>query len=198
MVVRILIAAICLTATAQASPLDDLASPSQEKRDAAAAALRASYKPLPGARWIQKFGAIKPGATKKSVIDQLTPVQAHPLEVPVRPGDTVTEYRLDDGWALFCIFKPVVDTVIRCGVRESVRHVAVDPPSGYTGPWVEYFASGQRAREASYRNGVVVTSTLYRPNGNKAVAQTYGAGGRVQSTVHYDKDGKVTHAPGRP
>ena len=68
---------LCLTAAAHASPADDLASPSQATRDAAATALRASYKPLPGARWTQKFGDIKPGTPKKAIVD------LHSLQHPV-------------------------------------------------------------------------------------------------------------------
>jgi hypothetical protein len=199
MVVRILVVMICMTAVAQAAPLDDLASPVQATRDAAAATLRASYKPLSGEKWIQKFGAIKAGATRKSVVDLLTPEQARPQEWPMRPGAAVTTYRLDEGWALFCIYKPVVDTVVRCGVRDSLRHVAVDPPKGYTGPWIEYFVSGQRAREVTYRNGVLVgTSTLYHPNGKKAAVQILGPDGRPQYSVQYRNDGTVLRSRGKP
>src|ERR1043166_2710743 len=66
MVLRILLAVACLTAVAHASPVDDLASPSQATRDVAAARLRATYKPLPGDAWIRKLGAIAPGTTKQS------------------------------------------------------------------------------------------------------------------------------------
>jgi hypothetical protein len=188
-----------MTAVAHASPLTDLASPSQATRDAAAAALRATYAPLSGAAWIRKFGGIKPGATKKSVVDRLTPEQAHALGVFAQDGASVEEYRLDDGWVLLCMFKASVETVLRCRVREVVRHVLVEPPSGYTGPWTDYFVSGQRASESSYKDGVQVgTTTVFHPNGNKALVRTYGPNGRVQSNVWYNEAGAVTRSDGKP
>lgn len=198
MVVRVLFLTLCLTAIAQASPVEDLASPSQATRDAAATALRASYKPLPGARWTQKFGDVKPGTPKQSIVDQLTPEQVRALRTMAADGSTVAEYRLDETWVLLCIYKAAVETVIRCRISETPRHVAVDPPGGYTGPWTEYFVSGQRAREATYRGGVLVgTSTIYHPNGQKALVQTFGPDGHVQGSVWYNEAGVVTRRYGK-
>jgi hypothetical protein len=199
MVVRILLITLCLTAVAHASPVEDLASPSQATRDAAAAALRVSYKPLPRAPWVGKFGNVKPGTPKKSIVDQLTPEQARALAATAADGATVAEYRLDDTWILLCIYKAAVETVIRCRVSEVPRHVLVNPPRGYTGPWTDYFVTGQRAREASYRDGVLVgTSTSYHPNGQKALVETFGPDGHVQGSVWYNQAGVVTRRYGKP
>lgn len=188
-----------MTAVAHGSPLTDLASTSQATRDAAAATLRTSYKQASGARWIQKLGEIQPGTAKQAVVAQLTPEQSRSLSMAAPDGSTVANYRLDDDWVLLCIYKASVDTVIKCRVSASARQVPVQPPRGYTGPWTDYFVNGRRASESFFRAGVPVgTTTVFHPNGNKALVQTHGPNGRVQGTVWYDERGAVTRSSGKP
>jgi hypothetical protein len=186
-----------MTAVAQASPVDDLASPSQATRDAAAARLRATYRPLPGEVWIRKFGAIRPGAPRKSVVDQLQGLQAVPTGVTVGADAKVENYRLDDGWILLCKYRSPADTVIKCELRNDPRQVSVNPPRGYTGSWTDYFVSGQPASVASFKSGVPVgTTTVFHDNGTKALVRTYGPNGHATSTVWYNPAGVVVHRVG--
>jgi hypothetical protein len=197
MVLRILLTAICLTTVAHASPVDDLASPSQATRDAAAAKLRATYKPLPGDAWIHKLGTIRPGTARQAVVSQLTAEQAHPLGVFGDGRGRAESYRLDDGWVLLCMYQLPAETVIDCKVRAEARHVLVEPPLGYTGPWVDYLVSGQRASESTFKDGVHVgTTTVFHPNGKKAMVRTHGPNGRAKSIVWYDETGAVKRRVG--
>jgi hypothetical protein len=199
MVLRILIAVACVTGVAHASPVDDLASPSQATRDAAAARLRATYKPPPGDAWIRKLGAIRPGTTKQSVVSQLTREQAHPLGVFGDSHGRAESYRLDDGWVLLCMYRLPAEAVITCKVSSGPRHVLVEPPHGYTGPWVDYLVNGQRASESTFKDGVHVgTTTVFHANGKRAMVRTHGPDGKATSIVWYDETGAVKRRVGAP
>jgi hypothetical protein len=59
---------VVLIGMATAAPRDDLSSPVQATRDAAAKTLRASYKPAPRSKWEPVVAALKKGTTKANVL----------------------------------------------------------------------------------------------------------------------------------
>jgi hypothetical protein len=158
-------------------PRSDLASPSQSIRDAAAKNLRATYVPPRRSEWECRLAPITPG-TKKTDVDELfQPLNLHP-ERCVEDGATgpaVTEqyrYRLDDLWVLDCSYRNGV--VVQRELREQLRHVWVDPPTGFTGVWTTYFANGQPSREIHYKDGKYDGQfTAMNPDGSKCYVLHY-------------------------
>jgi len=71
--IALLVFGCLLVAGVSASPLEDLRSPSQQVRDAAAASLRTSFVPPPRSRWEPVLAALRPGDSKDLVLQVLQP-----------------------------------------------------------------------------------------------------------------------------
>jgi hypothetical protein len=83
---------LCWIGSLQASPAGELDSPSQETRDAAAKALRETYKPPPDTNWYPLVKALELG-TKRTIIE----AQLHSSNLVVGGGRGNREDRLRSG-----------------------------------------------------------------------------------------------------
>ncbi|MES2439201.1 MAG: hypothetical protein V4584_09035 [Verrucomicrobiota bacterium] len=144
---------LLVPALAMASPREDLASPSQEVRDKAAAELRASFRSTPESGWTPVLDQISKGQTKKQIMELLRPYHVT-VEPEMASGQTHAEsYRLDDEWILQCGFLNEGDILTGRALARSIRQVHVTPPGKFTGKWVLYFANGQKSHEILYQDG---------------------------------------------
>jgi hypothetical protein len=182
-----------LVAHAGASPLDDLRSPSQQVRDAAATSLRASYVPPQRSRWETVLAALQPGDSKDLVLQMLQPYSVT-MEGRMGGGGSTTEfYRLDDLWLLHCCYGRSSE-LFACELTERMRYVWIEPPADFTGAWTTYFVNGRRSHELHYVNGRTVgTQTFFRSDGSTAVVQHQGADGAEGDDIGYFPSGAVSY-----
>lgn len=201
-----------------ASPRDDLSSPSQEVRDAAAKILRETYKPPPATNWDALVRALELG-TKRSVIE--AQLRSSNLVVGGGVGIGKIAYGLDDRWVLECSFTNFLSGVANSALahvalREQLHHVWVEPATNFTGVWRTYWVNGQPSDEFHYQDGrqegVMTTfypdgskvgsvllhngvsegeETTYYPSGKIYYKGTYRAGKQVGTWVWYNEDGSV-------
>ena len=204
--------------SAELQPQDGLNWQSQETRDAAAEGVRTALKPTPRAKWEPALEALRNLVDRDSVIALLEALGATDVML-VRSGQTSNEsFRLDDEWEIHCHFSGMGShmTLHAADLIESMQHVWIAPPDGFTGSWRTYFVNGRVSHEIEYVAGAYSGSlTSYRPDGSKAVVQHYRNGvahgddigyfpsgaiqyrGRYESDVrvgewvHYDENGAV-------
>lgn len=202
----LLIVVGCLfVARVGAAPLEDLRSPTQQVRDAAAALLRATFVPPPRSRWEHVVAAINPGDSSDTIVQLLQPYRVT-REMGSSSGQSFGEsYRLDDLWQLRCSFRRLEsgDALLGHELIESMRYVWIEPPAAFTGVWSTYFVNGQRSHEIQYRNGQYFgTFTSFYANGSKAVVQHYGAEGADGEDTGYFPSGalsyKARYSKGKP
>lgn len=159
-----------------ASLIEQLSSPVQETRDAAAERLRAVYKPTPREHWTPVVAKIKVGDTKPQVIERLKQAMAEAkAEMGVGTGATHMEcYRSDDRWLAQCWFANAGDLLREITLVERTRHIWVEPPPEFSGVWTVYFASGHQSHEIHYRRGKYFGEfTAFHPGGGKSYVQHY-------------------------
>ena len=164
-----------------ASPIDDLASPSQEARDAAAKILHSTYTPSSKTNWDDLLAQIKVGDTMTNVsklISKYNPSGDDCLSA----GSGVTgftQYRLDDTWIITCDFEYDYVTnhgkakLMDCKLTGRPRTVRVSPPPKFTGNWVIYFVNGQKSQEINYKDGKAVIWILYSDDGKTNSVQDF-------------------------
>lgn len=194
--VALLLSGFLLVACASATPLDDLRSPAQQVRDAAAASLRTTYVPPPRSRWDTVVAAIKPGNSSDTILQILQPYGATTEDGPASGQSFYRSYRLDDVWLLRCSFRRLAsgDALLRHELIEEMRYVWVEPPAGFSGTWTTYFVNGQRSHEMQYRNGQYFgTLTRFHANGSKAYVQHFGAEGAEGDDIGYFPSGAVMY-----
>jgi hypothetical protein len=161
-----------------AGPVEDLASPSQETRDAAAKVLRETAQAVPKEKWEPLMQAmqeaVKKGETKPEILERLKPFKTT-TEIGMGGGKAYTEsYRLDDYWVLRCVYRTEADTLSACELQEQMRRVWIDPPADFTGVWTTYYANGRRSHEIHYAEGKYSgTFTSFRADGSMTYVQTY-------------------------
>jgi hypothetical protein len=161
-----------------AGPVDDLASPSQETRDAAAKVLRETAKAVPKKQWEPLMEAMKEaekkGEAKAEILERLKPFKTK-TELGMGGGMAYAEsYRLDDYWVLRCTYRTEGDILVSCELAEIMLRVWVDPPADFTGVWTTYYANGRRSHEVHYAEGKYSgTFTAFRPDGSMTYVQTY-------------------------
>jgi hypothetical protein len=183
---------IAFLGSLRAAPLDDLASPSQEGRDAAAKVLRETYVAPPVDRFKGLLDSVKIGERRSQLLQQLRPFNV-PLELPPQQeGASLTTYRLDDRWVLQCVF---LNEVLRDrSLLEDVRDVSVEPPAKYTGVWTTYYVNGQPCREIHYNYGAYSgTVTSYHPDGSKSRIENFGPRGHEGEEIGYFPSGAVAY-----
>ena len=150
--IALLIIGCLLEARVSASPLEDLRSPSQQVRNAAAALLRASYVPPSRSRWEPVLAALKPGDSKDLVLQMLQPYSVT-MEGRISGGGSTTErYRLDDLWLLRCTYGRSSE-LFASELTEHMRSVWIEPPADFTGTWTTYYVNGWPSHESQYLNG---------------------------------------------
>ncbi|MEO8703171.1 MAG: hypothetical protein ABI867_24205 [Kofleriaceae bacterium] len=208
---------VVMTTVADASPRDELASPVQATRDAAAKQIRATFKPSPRAQWDKVVASIKKGTTEQAMLAQLAPYKPTPEGGAAGGGGSTMSYRIDDSWIIVCAFTTADMKLFEIKLVPSVRDLWVEPPKGFTGVWTTYRANGVRSHEIHYQGGTYAgTFTSFHEDGSKSVVQTYGPKGvtgddtgyypsgklaykgqyldgkRIGTWTHYDETGKVT------
>jgi hypothetical protein len=177
----VLFAGLCLYLLCKPAPLptSDLASPSQDVRDAAAKVLRANAKPPRKIKWIFFTYHIKAGETETNILELL---RSYKLSTQREAGmgglSDYWEYRLDDYWLLGCEFNNNDYTrkiLERWKLIPRWRDYYILPPTNFNGIWVTYYANGQKSSEANYING-------YR----SGEFMNFSPSGSTNSVWHYD------------
>ena len=146
---------VALAGDAAAAPRDEIASPSQATRDAAAQKLRATFKRTPKSKLVRLVKAIKkPGMTKTKTLKLLAPYRPRSEGGGASGGGETIMYRIDPSWILECYFSERDDRVLSAPrLVESLQEHWVEPPADFTGVWTTYLANGQRAHEIHYAHG---------------------------------------------
>jgi hypothetical protein len=178
--------AVCLfLAAASAGPVEDIASPSQETRDAAAKSLRENARPTPRKQWEAVIDAIKPGDTKAEIGKRLDPYKVTEEEMGAAGRESYQmRYVLDGYWILICKFKEDGQKLIERTLTPQMRHVSVNPPADFTGIWTLYYVNGQRCTETHYADGHRSgTYTTYYDDGTICGVQNYND----QGVIHGDQ-----------
>jgi hypothetical protein len=194
----LLVIFLCSVSSLSASPRSDLASPSQEVRDAAAKILLTSYTPPSRTNWESFLATIKVGDSKKTVLEQLRPFNANPIseEGFATGGECDDSYRLDDLWMLDCQFICISNTLAQRKLTKSMRSinpVGVDLPPKYTGSWTTYYVNGQKCHETHYTNGQIDESTAFRSDGSKSYVQHFVANVNEGEDTGYFPSGRVMY-----
>jgi len=175
------------------SSVDDLASPSQETRDAAARVLRSSWVAPSRTNWNLLLDALKVGMPKTNVIELL-----RPLKVTTGSGGASGAVhwegsRLDDLWVLECSYHSD-DLLFGWRLYEQMRNVWVPPATNFSGIWTTYYVNGQRQSEIHYKNGRYFGEfTGFRSDGTKAYVQHYGDQGADGEDTGYFPSGRVAY-----
>ena len=138
------------------SPADDLASPSQETRDAAAKILRRTWEPPARTNWEALLSAIKIGMHETNVLELLRPLADLTNASGVGSGTVEARiYRLDDLHLIEYSYHISDHIVFARRLLQRLREVSPPGPStNFTGIWVNYYASGQACCRIRYTNGV--------------------------------------------
>jgi antitoxin component YwqK of YwqJK toxin-antitoxin module len=163
-------------------PTADLNSPSQEIRDAAAKVLRAKAKPTWKIKWLFFTRHLKKGETETNVLDLLQSYHLKPEPGKIFGGlGEYAVYGLDNYWSLGCEYnnndyKRL--TLDGWKLRAGWRSFYVAPPTNFSGVWVNYYASGQKANEEHYKDG--------QRSGELVCFESDGS---IRATQYYD-DGK--------
>lgn len=175
------------------SSMDDLASPLQETRDAAAKILRNTWVAPSRTNWDSLLATIKVGMPKTNVMELL-----QPLKVTTGPGGASGAAhwegcRLDDLWMLECSYHSD-DVLFARRLYEQLRNVWVWPATNFTGIWTTYYVNGQRQSEIHYKDGRYFGEfTGFRSDGTKAYVQHYGSQGAEGEDTGYFPSGRVMY-----
>jgi hypothetical protein len=175
MTTRLLILLLtCWTSSLIGSPTDDLSSPFQDVRDAAAKVLRSSFTAPSRTNWEAVVNAVTNGMTKTNLLQLLAPYHVTPLMGMGSGGSHSQTYRLDDAWVLVCWFRNQGDVLFERTLSASLRYVWVAPPTNFTGIWITYFVNGQKSHEIRYDDGKYHGEFIaYSPDGSKCYVQHY-------------------------
>lgn len=136
-------------------PTADLASPSQEVRDAAAKILLAKAKPPWKAKWLVFTTQLKICKTETNVLELLRAYNVKP-----EPGiiwgslSEFAEYQLDDYWVFGCEYDSDTKALIRWKLLSRWRNFYLQPATNFSGVWITYYANGQKANEEHYKDGM--------------------------------------------
>jgi hypothetical protein len=177
-----------------ASPIDDLASPLQETRDAAAKMLRTTYIPISRTNWDSVVASIKTGDKKTNVLELLRPFKVT-LQGGFGGGGTYSEsYRLDDNWLLTCWYLNKDDSLIDKNLSPSLRFAWVGPPASFSGVWITYYVNGQKSNEINYKDGSYSGECIsFNPDGSKCVVQHYNHQIAEGADTGYFPSGKIKY-----
>jgi hypothetical protein len=203
------------------SPIDDLGSPSQERRDAAAKILRKTYTPPPRKNWDALVRTLQLGTPQTNIEARL---RSSNLVSGMEWGSGITHvknYRLDTLWILECSFTNTTPNIsnsalYHVGIKEQLRDIWVEPPTNFTGVWRTYWANGQLSTEIKYNNGrrdgedktfytdgsICVLShvindswegeeTAFYPSGRIKYKGQYKGGSQAAQWVWYNEDGSI-------
>jgi hypothetical protein len=200
-------------------PTADLASPSQETRDAAAEVLRATAKPPHKIKWFFFTCHIRKGENQTNILALL---RSYHLNTQPEGGFgglvNYYVYRLDDYWLLDCAFDSNDNSLMRWKIIPGWRDYFTLPPTNFSGIWITYYANGQKSSQGNFkdgsRSGEVITFypegskssvwhynrglpqglyTSYFPSGQMQYQVQYSNNVRVGTGVWYNQDGSTNH-----
>lgn len=175
-------------------PTADLASPSQEVRDAAAKVLRAKAKPTSKIKWALFSVRLKLCKTKNEVLELLKTYGVS--KTPVGGWGSIAEYmdyQLDDYWVLTCGFDTNPNQLFYTSkLSPRWREFFVWPATNFTGAWINYYANGQIFCDDHFLNGQRHGEcTSYTPDGRKASIWHYDEGKANGMWVQYFPSGQI-------
>lgn len=174
--------------------IEQLASPEQTERDAAANRLREIFLPAPRTNWEPLLKKLKIGLTKKEVRAFLTPQQREDLGGLADGGSHLVDFRLDHTWVLRCTFRNDGNLLLEAKLQVRLQSLWIAPPADFTGPWVSYFVNGQPSHEIHYRDGKYHGQfTANYSTGKKSYVQNYGPDGAEGEDIGYFPSGKISY-----
>lgn len=172
----------------------DLASPSQQTRDAAAKILRATAKPPSKLKWLFFTWHLKKGESQTNLFALL---RSYNLSTQPEGGfssiGAYWEYRLDDYWLLGCDFGDNYGWFLGDWKLIPRWHdFYIRPATNFNGTWITYYANGQKSSEANYTNGILFGEfTDFYPDGLKSSVWYYENGERNGICMQYFPTGRV-------
>jgi len=176
MTLRLLIVLLiyCWRCILAGAPADDLNSPRQEVRDAAAKILRSSYTTPSRTNWDAVVNSITNGMTKTNLLKLLSPYHVTEMWGGGSGGTYSQAYRLDDAWILICSFRNAGDILFDRKLSMDLRNVWVLPPTNFSGIWIVYFVNGQKSHQIHYDAGKYHGEFIaYNSDGTKSYVQHY-------------------------
>ena len=178
------------------APSADLASPSQEVRDAPAKVLRATAKPPSKLKWFFFTRQFYKGEHKTDVLALL---RSHHLSTQIEGGSggggsDYEEFRLDDYWLLGFDFHSTDQTLMQWELISRWRDFYMPAPTNYNGVWVTYYANGQKSSEVNYTNGYRSGEFItFQPDGSKSSVWLYDNGIRQGLYTQYFPSGHIQY-----
>jgi antitoxin component YwqK of YwqJK toxin-antitoxin module len=174
-IVQLVAGIVYFQCSAHGAPIDDLSSPAQETRDAAAKIVRETHVAPPAEKWDALLEKIYVGAEKERVLEILKPLN-------LRAEGSINNcefYRLDDSWVLQCWYRSGI--LSQRSLSQRVREMWVAPPPDFAGVWTLYYANGQRSSEIHYLHGRYSGEFIsFYSTGPKSYTQHYGPEGEVE------------------
>jgi hypothetical protein len=200
-------------------PTVNLASPSQETRNATAKILRAIAKPPPKLKWLFFTLHIRKGESEEDILKLLKSYNIKPWPgVIVGSLAEFDEYYLDDYWILNCEYRSDDKSLIEWKLSSGWRGYDVPWPTNFTGAWITYYANGQKFIEGNFTNGkragefvefnpAGLTNfvcffdndkqnrlwTQYFPSGQIQYQVQYSNNVKMGNGIWYNKDGSTNH-----
>ena len=177
----------------------DLASPSQETRDAAAKILRATAKPPSKLKWLYFSWHLKVGETEADIQNLLRSynLSTDPTNGLGLVGGLIDNraYRLDGYWLLHVMLTtdyPNEKTIVEWELVPRWHSFFVWPVTNFTGVWVTYYANGQEFTEDHFQNGQRDGEcTTYEPEGWKSAVWNYKHGVADGLWTEYFPSGQI-------
>jgi hypothetical protein len=181
-------------AVAEGSPINDLASPDQITRDAAARELRATFVDTPESKWTPVLAKMQKGQSKKTIVELLGP-EAKAAEGLGSGQSHSQAYRLDREWVLTCWFHNVDGGIlIDRKLTNRLEHIWIAPQNDFTGTWIVYFVNGQKSHEIEYKQGKYYGRfTAYRSEGSLAYIQNYTFEGANGDDIGFHPSGTIAY-----
>jgi hypothetical protein len=188
--IKVVCFSLLFMATLVAAPFDDLTSPDQAIRDAAAKILRASWRPTPRSRWGPFLASIELGMTRAAFNQLVAPYNTRTVPGRATRSTSCESCRLDDTWLLCLNFEMndpsgmainnPRDTLSRWEIIKNVQSMDVEIPSNFTGRWTTYYANGKKAEINDLHKGI-----------RCGVFIVYNSDGGMHYLAHYDNAGKM-------
>lgn len=176
------------------SLVKQLSAPAQAERDTAARRLREVFEPSPRKTWEPLLATLKPGMTKKEVLERLQPEQRESQGISGPGGSYLEEFRLDYSWHLCCWFSDHVDVLSEATLEPRIQDIWIAPAGDFSGKWATYFVNGQLSHVIEYQNGKYHgTFIAHRSDGSQCFVQHYGPDGVDGEDTGYFPSGKVSY-----
>jgi hypothetical protein len=197
-----LLVLLAATVHIQSAPVDDLASPDQAKRDAAAAVQRKTWTHAPRSKWQPLLDKMTAGSPRQAALDLLDAYHPATEGGVADGGSSNSSYRVDDFWIFNLAVNDRANTIISATLRQEPQRIWIAPPKNFTGTWITYYVNGQRCIDMTYRNGITTGLIRYRPDGTKEQLMRMDDAGEALEEIDYYPSGAVEregkYVGGRP